>query len=223
MPIDIAVDRHGLIYIYDGSDYLYQYDKEGNVIGLIQMDVTPWRISGNLEIINDEIYIGVCGENKWCGDMLLAKILPDKSFVGLTDKEKRDQNPKEKQRGFPSGRKMLRKSEILRQEFTLEEKNSATSKLLSFSRRVIKYMDLMGEDGKGHLYIKTGRDELNDEVTEVQKFNAEGEYRTTFQMPKGFINSGAVKYYLITKDGTLYDFLPQEDKLRITVFYGEGI
>ncbi len=217
---DIAVDKQGLIYIYDGMiGELYQYDKNGNVINKILVDEKRWQGRGEMHIRNNKIYVDASDQTNMLREFLVAEII-DSSLIVQRDEELK--KPLDKGYG-ESGKRYKFKNFIKGENVEVEimDRDSTSSKTVSFSLEGIDSIEFFGEDQNQNFYIKTNSEEDGKLIMEVHKFNANGDYINTIQMPKGDINFWSIKNYSIGKDGTIYQFLPEKDKLKLNIFNGE--
>ncbi|MBM4135637.1 MAG: hypothetical protein FJ241_02275 [Nitrospira sp.] len=215
MAEDIAVDSSGFVYIYDQLGKLYQYDKKGNMVNKINVG---WRGGGTMHIINNEIYMYACDFNT-CGDFIIGRVL-NNVLVGPSAEElKRFKEPLKGKQGLSGKKYMTSLKRFEKGELKIEDRESTAFKILSFPFKNILSIKFLGEDKRGDLYIKTERDNENQElVVEVHKFNPHGDYLGTIQMPPSNIRFWSVKNYSISKNGIIYGFLPEKDKLRLNIF-----
>jgi hypothetical protein len=227
---DVAVDKHGFVYIYDNYGRLFQYDKKGNVIKFFSVENVKqnWQVVGGLQVIDDEIYIGISASNYAIDDGLLVigRILPDKTLVPPSDEEKKNPKLKMKRFGLITGKeysgKALKASGGLRIETKIKPKNAGTVKLISFPFEGIISCQNIGEDNKGNFYLRTDRNDENRQlVVEVHKISSEGEYVSTLGFPRERFHYSPLKIDSLSRDGTIYDFRPTKERLRITIFHAE--
>ncbi|MCL5022135.1 MAG: hypothetical protein M1497_01995 [Nitrospirae bacterium] len=219
---DIVVDRREFVYIYDRmTTRLYQYGKNGTMITFIDVDEGRWGgYGGIMHIIDNEINMYVC-DSITCGDFIIGKLSADNILVGPSVDEAR--RPRDQGRQGLSGRKYmtgLRRFEEGKLE--LKEKDSATSKTVFFPLNNILSTEFIEEDNKENAYVVIMRDGENEQlVVDVHKFDKEGNYLNTIQVPTGKIRFSSTKNLLVGKEGTIYRFLPEKEKLTINIFPSE--
>jgi len=219
---DIAVDKYGSIYIYDRSvRKLYQYEKNGNIVTSIDIDESRWGGGGTMHIIDNEIYIYACDSNT-CGDFIVGRTLFDNLLVGSSVEETK--RFKEKGKGGLSGKKyMTGLKGFEKGELEIKEKDSPISKRMSFPLSRIFSIGYLGEDKKGNVYLETiQNDENKDIAVEVHKFDVDNDYHGTITMPKSHVFIAPIKDYFVSQEGVVYRFRPEENKLRLQIFFTEG-
>ncbi len=217
---DIAVDKQGFIYIYDGmAGELYQYNKNGSVIDKMAVNERRWEARGEMHIRNNKIYVDASDQTNVLREFLIAEII-DSSLTVPRDEELK--KPIDKGYG-ETGKRYKFKNFIKGENVEVEiiDRDSASFKTVSFPLEGIDSIEFFGEDKNQNFYIKTNSDVDGKLIMDVHKFNANGDYINTIQMPKGDINFWSVKNYSIGKDGTIYQFLPEKNKLRLNIFYNE--
>ena len=224
---DVAVDKHGFVYIYDNYGRVFQYDKKGNVIKSIGVENVKenWTVAGGPQVIDDEIYIEISMSNNLMDNGLLAigRILPDKTLVPPSDEEKKNPRLKNKRFGLITGKEYTGKAPSqIRTEIKMKPKDGGLTRLISFPFEGIISCQFFGEDEKGNFYLKTDRGGENRQLAvEVHKINGDGDYLTTLKFPRDEFYYDSLKDYSISKDGTVYDFRATEKRLQITIFSGE--
>jgi hypothetical protein len=216
LPDDVVIDRYGFIYVIDGHVNLHQYDRNGNMINKIRIDEGRWKARRAMHIINQNIYVNAC-DPKTCADYIIARIingvLTPPSFEDL-------RKPVGKGMYGSSGRR-YRVSNFARgekAEIEIIEKNDTPSQTIFLSLKEILSISFLGEDEKGNIYFITERGMKNELSVEIHKFNFAGVYLKTVLMPESNISFWSIKNYSVNSDGTIYRFLPEEDKLRLTIF-----
>lgn len=213
---DIDIDKQGFVYVYNRVK-LYQYDKKGNIVTSIDVDESRWGGGGTMHVINNEIYIYACDYDT-CGDFLIGRTLFNNMLVGPSVEEPKRFNEKGKQ-GLSQKKYMTGLKRFERGETEIKDRDGATFKIMSFPLKEILSIKFLGEDKRENLYIKTERDnETHELVVEVHKFNADGDYLNTIQMSPSNIHFWSVKNCEVSKDGTIYQFLPEKDRLRLNIF-----
>lgn len=212
---DIAVDKSGFIYVYDRVK-LYQYDRKGNIVTSVDVNESRWGGGGIMHIINNEIHIYAC-DSITCGDFIIGRIFFNNVLVGPSVEESK--RFKEEGRQGLSGRKyMTRLKRFEEGKMEIKEKDGTTSKTVVFPLREIVSTEFLGEDSKGNAYVKTERNDENKElVVDVHEFDKNGNYLNTFRMPAGKFHFWSAKHVLVSKDGTIYYFRPEKDKLTINI------
>jgi hypothetical protein len=219
---DIIVDRHGSVYIYDGSvRRLYQFERNGTILSSIGVDVGRWGDGGTMHMVNNEIYVYACDTDESCGDFIIGRVI-DRVLVGLSEEEPRGY--KEMGRQAFSGRKYMTKLVgFKRSEMEMFWKESALSEKISFPFEEIQSIEFLGEDGRANVYAQTLRSTQKMEiVVEIQKFDSHYNYLSTITVPKRDVFFVPHKEYSVSKDGTIYRFLPEDDKLRLDIFLSEN-
>jgi hypothetical protein len=216
LPEDIVMDAKGFIYIYDNFDNLYQYDKKGNIISTIHVaDMTGAR--GPIQIIDNVMYAHVYSGIS--SDVVIGRILFNDVLVGPSVEDPK--GIREKGKGAPSGKKyMTGVTSYGSRSIEIAERDRTTSKFISFPFYGSgSWIAFWGEDGKGNSYYSAdGRDVSGKGVIEVHKLDMQGHYISTVQMPPVRGSYWAIKDYEIGKDGTIYDFRAEEDKLRLYIY-----
>jgi hypothetical protein len=217
MAEDIAVDDSGFIYIYDQLGKLYQYDKKGTLVSKIAVDVNRLPGGGAMHAINSEIYVYACDDHM-CEDFIIGRTSLDNLLIRPSDEEAKIVKEKGKQ-GLSRKKYMTGLNKTVKGDLEINDKDRASLKIMSLPIREILSIEFLGEDIKGNLFIKTDRDDENKKlVSEVHKLNAKGDYLRTNQMPESDISYWSVRNYAISENGTLYQFLPEKDKLRLNIF-----
>jgi hypothetical protein len=217
---DIAVDNSGFIYVYDGMvRKLYQYDKQGIVITAIDVDKRLWGGSGPMHIVNNEIVVYVC-DSKTCSDIIIGRILFGNRLVGLAADEPKRYS-EEGKAGRSGKRYMTRPAAAGRGRLEIRDSGDNSLKVISLPLSGIESIQFLGEDIKGNFYMESGRF-VEKGLREVHKFNVDADYLQSTTLPIGNINFGSAKNYDVDKDGVIYQFLPEEDSLKINVIPSEG-
>ncbi len=216
---DIALDSFGFIYICDNTGRLFQYDKNGNFVSEINIDKGLLKGGGTLHIVNNEINFYTC-DYSTCGDIIIGRtslndgrVLVSKEIGFFKEKGKQGLSGKK----YMTGLKRFEKGEL-----EIRDGGNATLKSISFPLKDILSIKFLGEDGGENFFIKTERDDDNKKlIVEVHKFNANGDYLNSIQMQPSDIRFWSVKNYEVSKDGTIYEFLPEKDRLRFNIFPGD--
>lgn len=214
---DIAIDRFGLIYLYDDvQGKLYQYDKKGNFVNTINVDITRWQSRRPMHILDDKIYIQSSDQQ----DVLIGKIIK-----GLLVPPTKDEllEPLEKGvHGRFSGRSYFVK--LIRWEvggIEIIDTSGATIKSIELPAKGIVSIEFLQEDKKGNFYIHTERTTDEKILVEVHKFNSIGNYLTTIQIPETGSYSWRVKGLSVDENGNIYQFLPGKENARLNIFQKE--
>jgi hypothetical protein len=218
---DMYVDKHGFVYIYDCGGgvvkKIYQYKKDGSISASIDFDSSGWNVYiAPMDIINNNIYIDTCDHSNGCGYFLVGKII-NGQLIAATDEELK--KPVEKGYGLISGQK-YKFTKFIKGEMAEFEiiGGDGTSRIVSFPLKDVFSLEFFGEDEKGNFYLKTNREKDDKLIVEIHKFTASGDYLSTIQMPESKIYFWSVKNYDLSENGTIYRFLPEEDKLRLQIF-----
>ncbi|MFZ3136161.1 MAG: hypothetical protein WA126_02080 [Thermodesulfovibrionales bacterium] len=219
---DIAIDKHGFIYVYHCGDgivkKLYQYKKDGDIVAVIDVDASRWNVyDAPISIVNNNIYIDTCNYNNTCGFFLIGRILAG-NILGRPSFEE-SKTPKVKRIGL-SGREYTGEAtKGVRGELKIKEQGIGIYKTISLPLKNILSIQFMAEDTSGNLFVKTDRDDENYKlVEEFHNFSANGDYLRTIKMSGSNIHFRSTKNYDLSKDGTIYQFLPETDKLRLNIF-----
>ncbi len=220
MAEDIVIDSSGFVYIYDNLGKLLQYDKNGNFVNKINIDESRLGGGGTMHIINNEIYIYAC-DYSTCRDFIIGGTLSNNVLVSPSTEELKNLKDKGKQ-GLSGKKYMTGLKRFEKGELEIKDKDSTTLKSMSFPLKEILSIKFLGEDKRENLFIKTERDDENKKlVVEVHKFNTDGDYLNTIQMPESNICFWSLKNYEVNKEGTIYEFSPEKEKLRLNIFPGE--
>lgn len=217
---DIALDSKGYIYIYDGViGELYQYDKNGNINNKATVNERRWMGRGEMHIRNNKIYVDASDQTNMLREFLIAEIINNSLLV-----PKNEQLTKPIDKGYgETGKRYKFKNFIKGENVEVEiiDRDGTSSKTVSFPLEGIDSVEFFGEDQKQNFYIKTNSNVDGKLIMDVHKFNADGDYINSIQMPKGDINFWSIKNYSIGKDGAIYQFLPEKDKLRLNILHSE--
>ncbi|MFZ3136592.1 MAG: hypothetical protein WA126_04270 [Thermodesulfovibrionales bacterium] len=217
MPEDIAFDKKGDVYILDDFRNLYQYDKKGNIISTIH--VTNLRTYGEpMHIIDNTIYVYTC-DSKICGEVIIGRISSSQVLVGLSEEEQK--GIREKGKSTPSGKKYQTGIyDFGSLGVEISDQGGATSKFISLPLKASdNWIAFMGEDARGNSYFETNwLDENEKGILAVHKLDMQGHYISTVQMQPIRGSLGTTKGYEISRDGTIYDFRADEDKLRLYIY-----
>jgi len=221
---DIAVDEFGFIYIYHCGGgivkKLYQYKKDGSIVSVIDVDERRWEAGGKMHIINNEIYVYACDSNT-CRDFIIGRTL-NNVLVGPSVEELKKLKEKGKQ-GISGNKYMTGLKRFEKGELEIKDRDDAIFKIMTLPLKEIFSIEFLGEVRRGSFFIKTERGDENKKlVVEVHKFNTDGDYLSTIHMSESKINFWSVKNYEVGKDGTIYEFLPEKEKLRLNIFPSEG-
>lgn len=206
---DITVDSSGIIYIYDSFNRkIYQYDSQGNIIGSIGTEG-----GAPLEIMDGVLY---------GGGRLIAQISSDKKLIKPTKSEV-EKNKEEVKKGIlrSSGRRYKGRgyAEGLNTERVVIEKDNRISMVASYPpRKDITHGPSLGEDEHGNIYFSNNRTADKFQIFNIDKFNSDSEYVGTAQIPGGDHYFWAAREFLLTPDGNVYNFIPEEKKLKIFIF-----
>lgn len=212
---DIAVDKFGSVYVYDGREgKLLQYDKKGLNVATIAIDDSQWSGRGSMQIIDNDIYM-YTGHEK---DVNIGRISDGKLMRAFV----KDIGKIEKGRvGVGGKRYAVKKMERgVSVEWLVKNQDGALSRLFSFPLKDTLARAILGEDKRGDFYILTVLSKDNDLFPEVDKFNSDGDYLGTIQFPRGIPEFTSAKDF-INKDGNIYNFVPEKDKLKINIFISE--
>ncbi len=105
----------------------------------------------------------------------------------------------------------------------IKGEDNPTFKEMSFPLKDIVSIKFMGEDKDENIYIKTEHENENQVlVVEVHKFNSDGDYLNTINMPESNIRFWSVRNYAVNKDGTIYQFLPEKNRLILNILPDEN-
>ncbi len=224
---DFVVDSAGFIYTYDPQpthiDKLYQYDKKGNIIKSIDVDwnncSTCYRWDAYphyLLLHNNKIYTKACDLAKKCGYFLIGKT--ENGILNSPTYEER-KNPFPKEELTLSGRryKYIKLQETGGLDLEIIEKDGQIYKRIATPKKKGVYIDFLGEDIKGNFYFKTEHRENKKYIIEVHKYNADGNYIATILQPEYESYFRTLENFYLGKDGTIYWFFPEEDKLILEI------
>ncbi|MDA8242432.1 MAG: hypothetical protein M0Z67_18935 [Nitrospiraceae bacterium] len=131
---------------------------------------------------------------------------------------------KEKGKKGLSGKKFMTSlKRFERGEMEIKGEDNPTFKEMSFPLKDIVSIKFMGEDKDENIYIKTEHENENQVlVVEVHKFNSDGDYLNTINMPESNIRFWSVRNYAVNKDGTIYQFLPEKNRLILNILPDEN-
>lgn len=217
---DIAIDNES-IYIYRCGDgivkKLYQYNKDGQVIAEIDVDASRWKIyDAPISVVNNNIYIDTCDYNDSCGLFLIGRLSNGKILSKPSSEESR--YPIGKKIGLSGKEYTAGVKKGLGGELRIKEKDTGITNIISFPLKNILSLEFFAEDESGNLFVKTDRDNDKDElVEEFHEFSANDEYIETIRMPESNINYRSTKNYILSKDDIIYQFLPEQNKLRLNI------
>lgn len=214
---DIAIDRFGLIYLYDDiQGKLYQYDKKGNFVNTINVDITRWQSRRPLHIVDDKIYIQSSDQE----DVLIGKII--KGLLVAPTKDELLEPLEKGVHGRFSGRKYSVK--LIRWErggIEVIDTVEATIKSIELPIKGIVSIEFLQEDNKGNFYIQTERVDNEKILLEVHKFDFLGNYLTAISIPENDYHSWSIKLLSLDEDGNIFQFLPGKESVRLNVFQKE--
>lgn len=213
---DIAVDKFGNIYVYDDMQgELYQYDKKGEFLSTIVVDLKRWESRGPMHIIDDMIYMRSSDqEDIPIGRIVMGSLVPPTADDLL-------QPPAKGIHGF-SGRRYF--VELVRMEkgiIKIIDKEGNITESIDLPLKGIVSLRFLQEDKKGNFYIQTERVDNAKIVLEVHKFSAYGTHLTTVLIPENDYSSWSVKLLSLDENGNIYQFLPAKAKGQINIFRKE--
>ena len=212
---DIAVDRYGLIYVYDIQGKLYQYDKKGKLLGTINVDNNRWQVRMPMHIINGKIYIRTVEQE----DVLIAKVVKG-ILIAPTVNE--ISQPLEKGiHGLSGNRYLVRLSRWEKGEIEILDENGATIKSIDIPKEGIVSITFLKEDKHGNFYIQTESTKNGKIMLEVHKFNSDGEYLTKITLQDTDYSCWTIKLLSIDENGNIYQFLPAKETAKLNIFYKE--
>ena len=128
MAEDIAVDSSGFIYIYDQLGKLYQYDKKGQLISKIAVDVNRLPGGETMHVINNKTYIYSC-DSHICKDFIIGKTAQNK-LTGPSDGEIKKVEEKGKQ-GLSGKKYITGLNRFVKGELEINDKDRAALKIVS--------------------------------------------------------------------------------------------
>lgn len=212
---DIAVDRFGIIYVYDIQGKLYQYDKKGNLLGTINVDNNRWQVRMPMHIVDGNIYIRSVEQE----DVLIGKVV--KGVLVAPTEEELSQPLEKGTHGLSGNRYLVRLLRWERGEIEIFDKSGATIKSIDIPIKGIVSITFLQEDKRRNFYIQTERLEEGGIVLEVHKFDFDGNYLTTIPFPETDYSSWTIKLLSIDENGNIYQFLPAKESARLNVFREE--
>lgn len=214
---DIAVDRLGQhVYIYDDvQGKLYQYDKKGKYLSVINVDTTRWKSRGPLQIISENIYIANSDQE----DMLIGRIVKD--LLVAPTKEDFSKPLRKGIHGFSGKRYFVELTKWEKGEIEVMDSSGAITKHIELPLKGIVSIRFLQEDKKENFYIQTERVDSGKILLEVQKFDPDGTLLTTVLIPENDYSSWSVKLLSLDENGNIYQFLPTKEKGRLNIFRHE--
>lgn len=217
MASDIAIDRFRNIYIYDDvQGKLYQYDKKGNSLKIINVDITRWQSRRPMHILKDKIYIQSSDQE----DVLIGKII--KGLLVAPTKEEISRPLGKGIHGGFSGRSYFVK--LIRWEMggiEIIDISGAMIKSIELPIKGIVSIEFLQEDNKGNFYIHTERTTDGKIWVEVYKFNSSGNYLSNIQILETGSYCWRLKGLSVDKNGNIYQFLPAKENARLNIFQKE--
>ena len=212
---DIAIDRFGLIYVYDVRGKIYQYDQKGNLVSTINVGTTRWQVRMSMHIIDDDIYISTVDQQ----DVLIGKII--NRLLMAPTKEELSQPLEKGIHGFSGRRYLVKLLRWEKAEIEIIDKSGATIKSVDLPIKGIVSIKFLQEDRRGKFYIQTERVDNEKLLLEVQKFDFDGTYLTTILVPENDYSSWSVKLLSLDENGNIYQFLPARERGRLNIFRQE--
>lgn len=211
---DIAIDKFGFIYVYDARRKLYQYDKKGNLIGTINVDITRWQVRMPMHIVDGNIYIRDADQE----DVLIGKVI--EGILEAPTEEELAQPPEKGIHGFSGRRYLVRLLRWEKGEVEIFDKSGTTVKIEMPIKHIVS-ITFLQEDKQGNFYIQTERVEDGKIVLEVHKFDANGNLLTVIPIPETDYSTWTIKLLSLDRNGNIYQFLPTKEKARLNVFQKE--
>jgi hypothetical protein len=213
---DVAIDRHRLTYVYDDvHGKLYQIDGTGAVLGFIDVDAAQWQCRGSLHIVGDNIYIATADQE----DVLIATV-----GNGLLAAPGKDEGLRLVERGIHalSGRKYFVKlTRWEKAEIEVMGKDGVTVSCIELPKKGIVSIRFLEEDRKGNFYVQTETAADGKILLEVHKFDSNGRYSARIPIPETDYYSWSIKLLSVDTDGNVFQFLPANDRARLSVFQQE--
>lgn len=211
---DIAIDRVGLIYVYDAKGRLYQYDKKGNLVSTINVDTNRWQVRMGMHIVNDNIYISSVDQD----DVLIGKIA--KGLLVAPTAEALSQPLEKGIHGFSGRRYYVKLLRWEKGEIEIFDRTGVTPKSIELQINGIVSIRFLQEDRKGNFYIQTER--IGEGIIlEVHKFDSSGDYLTVIPIPDTDYHSWSIKLLSLDENGNIYQFLPARERGRLNIFRQE--
>jgi len=220
--IDIAIDRRGFLYVRNVMPAeLIQYDQRGNALTRIPIDERRWIGGGEMYITDDGTVYGSGCARELCGDIIVGKVV-DGSLVEAPSEEL-NQPPKGGRYGL-SGRRYDVVQFLKGEKFEIQiiEKDGRPSELISIPLNGVVDLDILGDDVSGNFYIRTSRLDRNIILEEIHKFSSEGRYLSSISVSNTGNYFKTTRNYLVSRKGTIYDFSPQAESLRLGVLWVLG-
>lgn len=215
---DIIVDNKGFIYIYvRGERKLYQYDKSGTIVTSIDID-SARPVRGRLHLVNSAIYYYYCDAER-CSYFVIGRVLSDNTLLKVPYEEQEQEQSTLTLSGKKyKGRKFI---EGYNTYTDIIDKNGLASKTISLPSEGILLGDILGEDIRGDIYFSRAPAEYKYQLYEIDKFDPEGNYIGTAKIPGGHHAFRGIKDFELSKNGNVYNFIPEAEKAILHIFTKE--
>lgn len=220
VPADISTDTYGFVYIYDeASGKVLQYEKNGHVRSSAEVPLRTLKNSGPMKMAGNGLFVETCLQVNECGYALLAKLSPDNLLVSVPGDQGQELKPLYMGAGSQGRSYLIESPNDERKTVRIREQDGSTSSIFSFAQRGIKSMKVCGEDTEGDIFVRTQRADFHgDTETEVHRFAPDGKYVSTIRIPEGDYYFRVMKEFELGRDGSLYNFIPEKEVLRIHIF-----
>ncbi|MBM4135639.1 MAG: hypothetical protein FJ241_02285 [Nitrospira sp.] len=209
---DIAIDKSGHIYIYDIQGKLYQYDKKGNFLTMIDVDSERWRSRRHIHIVGNDIYIR-SGDQE---DILIGRIVEG---LLVAPKGEELSLPQKGIYGFSGNRYLVNLTRWERGGIEIINTRGDIVKSIELPMKGIVSISFLQEDKKGNFYIQTERTDNENLFLEVQKFDSDGNYLTTVLIPESdYSGVWGIKLLSLDENGTIYQVVTEKERAQINIF-----
>lgn len=210
---DIITDNQDRLYVYDQvRRALHQYDADGTPRSALELNPKDIDTRGYFHIAGNAVYFADAAAR----DVLVAAV--QDGLLVPPDESTERQAP-----GIhaESGRiysLSLEKGQAARLEVWDPPEALSDGRSLEIPLPGIVSARFLGEDDTQRFYVQTERLEGDRVVLEVLTFSAAGERLAVTLMPENDYAIWTAKLVNVRGDGTLVQFLPQQEQARLNLF-----
>ena len=209
---DVMVDTQGRVYAYDQVRHsLHQYDAQGAAQSTLDLSPADIDTRGYFHIAGNSVYFADAAAR----DVLVATLQDGV----LTAADKSSERTPDGIHG-DSGRTYamsLDKGQAVRLHVRDEAAKSAAHDVVVPVPGIVSAR-FAGEDQARRYYIQTERLAGTNIALEVLTFSPTGELAGTTRMPKNDYVFWTTKLVDVQTDGTIVQFLPQQDQAELNLF-----
>lgn len=210
---DVIMDKQDRMYVYDQvRRALHQFDTDGTQRSRLELNPKDIDTRGYFHIAGNAVYFADAAAR----DVLVATV--QDGLLVPPDESTERQAP-----GIhaESGRiysLSLEKGQSARLEVWDPPEALSDGRSLEISLPGIVSARFLGEDDTQRFYVQTERLEGDRVVLEVLMFSAAGERLAVTLMPENDYAIWTAKLVSVRGDGTLVQFLPQQEQARLNLF-----